>query len=86
MEEKLLKFRRPIVILGWRRDGFNGHWVQGGAADLQAEIFQVQFVRLDPPHAEGAQQATGPAAAAGRRAGVGRGTRCWELRRCLSRS
>lgn len=76
MEENLLKFRRLIVILGRRGDGFNGDWVLGGAADLQAEILQVQFVRLYPPHAEGPQQAAGPAAAAGGHAGVGRGTGC----------
>lgn len=87
MEKKtLLKFRRLIVILGRWGDGFNGHWVLGGAADLEAEILQVQFVRLDPPHAEGPQQTAGPAAAAGGHAGVGRGARRWGLRGGLSRS
>lgn len=85
MGEKLLKFRRLIVILGRRGDGFNGHWVVGGAADLEAEILQVQFVRLDPPDAEGPQQAAGPAAAAGRYARVGRGARRRGLRGGLSR-
>lgn len=75
MEEKLLNFRRLIVILGRRGDGFNGHWVLGGAADLEAEILQVQFVRLDPPHAEGPQQTAGPAAVAGGHARVERGAR-----------
>lgn len=73
MGETLLKLRRLVVILGRRGDGFNGDWVLGGAADLEAEILQVQFVRLYPPDAEGPQQTAGPAAAAGGRAGVGHG-------------
>lgn len=85
MGEKLLKFRRLIVILGRRGDGFNGHWVLGGAADLEAEILQVQFVRLDPPHAEGPQQTAGPAAAAGRYVRVGCGAWRRGLRGGLSR-
>lgn len=85
MGENLLKFRHPIVILGWRGDGFNGHWVLGGAADLEAEILQVQFVRLYPPHAEGPQQTAGPAAAADGRARVGRGAGRRGLCRGLSR-
>lgn len=86
MEENLLKFRGLIVILGRRGDGFNGDWVLGGAADLEAEILQVQFVRLYPPHAEGPQQTAGPAAAARGHAGVGHGPGCRGPLGSLSRS
>lgn len=95
-EEKprtLFQLGHLAVVLRRRSDGFYGHRVLSGGADLQTEVLQVQLVRLDPPDPQGPQQAAGPAAAAdgqaglrGQAGGPGRSSRSgWDLCSCSRR-